>query len=165
MTPFYAFYALIELEKKQLSTLSATIADRLCVPMLTSLRDITIDQLTTIANRPNVIKIRLDAVYSMALNEVRNAVGLSDALATSTTTPVAEKGTGVRVAIIDTGVDHTHPDLQHIHPTHCRSFINGVESSDINDGHGHGTLMAGIICGKGTSIPGEVVLSSSSSRA
>jgi hypothetical protein len=48
----------------------------------------------------------------------------------------------VTVALIDTGIDYTHPELaDHIHPDGRSFFLNG----SAQDEDGHGTLTAGII--------------------
>jgi minor extracellular protease Epr len=50
------------------------------------------------------------------------------------------KGTGIKVAIVDTGIDTTHPDL---------SVVGGVSyvsyTTSYNDDNGHGTHCAGIV--------------------
>lgn len=60
-------------------------------------------------------------------------------------------GKGVKVAILDTGLDLTHPDF--IHRTiHQQSFVG---TADANDGHGHGTHCIGIACGDRQRVTGS----------
>lgn len=56
-------------------------------------------------------------------------------------------GSGVRVCIVDTGIDLTHPDLRHVNVVGWRDFVNG--RSQAYDDEGHGTAMAGIILARG----------------
>lgn len=55
------------------------------------------------------------------------------------------KGEGVKVAILDTGIDVTHPDLSS-NIQHGLNFTGG-DPNDFMDGQGHGTHVAGIIAG------------------
>jgi len=52
-------------------------------------------------------------------------------------------GTGIRVAVLDTGLELNHPDLAGRTIT-TSSFING---QTVQDGHGHGTHCIGTSCG------------------
>ena len=56
--------------------------------------------------------------------------------------------TGVAVAVLDTGVDLTHPDLTALAGTNCTGGANRRKNA-VTDGHGHGTHVAGTIAGKG----------------
>ena len=62
-------------------------------------------------------------------------------------------GAGTEVAILDTGIDYTHPDLGGCFGTGCKvvagyDFVNG--DSDPWDDHGHGTHCAGIAAANGS---------------
>jgi subtilisin family serine protease len=70
-------------------------------------------------------------------------------------------GESVRIAILDTGVDQLHPDLDDLDFRHWSGILNDakvVAARDFNgggclpgtiDGHGHGTHVAGIAAGTG----------------
>jgi subtilisin family serine protease len=76
-------------------------------------------------------------------------------------------GTGIRIAVLDTGLDPTHPDLDDrdfrrwssvLNPpkvVDARSFVGGgcVPLAGATDGHGHGTHVAGIATGTGEGTP------------
>src|SRR6202521_4018860 len=52
-------------------------------------------------------------------------------------------GRGIRVAILDTGVDLEHPDFAG-RTIVSQSFVTGLP---VDDGNGHGTFCAGVSCG------------------
>ncbi|MCD2469116.1 S8 family peptidase [Streptomyces sp. MBT42] len=60
-------------------------------------------------------------------------------------------GAGVKVAVLDTGVDATHPDLVD-RIVESRSFVPGETA---RDGHGHGTHVASTILGSGAGSDGR----------
>lgn len=62
-------------------------------------------------------------------------------------------GAGTEVAILDTGIDYTHPDLGGCFGSGCKvmagyDFVN--EDADPWDDHGHGTHCAGIVAANGS---------------
>ena len=56
-------------------------------------------------------------------------------------------GTGVRVCIVDSGIDTTHKDLSDMNLVAWRDFVNNQEQP--YDDQGHGTSMAGILVADG----------------
>lgn len=76
-------------------------------------------------------------------------------------------GAGIRIAVLDTGLDATHPDLDDrdfrnwsslLNPpkvVDARSFLGGACAPIVGatDGHGHGTHVAGIATGTGEGTP------------
>jgi subtilisin family serine protease len=56
-------------------------------------------------------------------------------------------GAGIKVAVLDTGFDETHPDFAGRTIT-SQAFVQGVTSA--HDGHGHGTHCVGTSCGPQT---------------
>jgi serine protease AprX len=64
-------------------------------------------------------------------------------------------GTGVGVAVIDTGIDGALPDFASANG-HSRVIVSAVDNphaTTANDGYGHGTDVAGIIAGNGANRP------------
>ena len=89
----------------------------------------------------NVVRIEPDIKVYAADGELTNAwgvehIGAGDAHASN------NRGTGVKVGIIDTGIDSTHPELSANYAGGW-DFINN--DNDPRDDHGHGTHVAGIV--------------------
>lgn len=54
-------------------------------------------------------------------------------------------GQGVKVAVIDTGIDYTHPDIQGNYADGYNAIILSTSPADAMDDNGHGTHVAGTI--------------------
>ena len=54
-------------------------------------------------------------------------------------------GKGIKVAILDTGIDVEHPDLQHAFPQSGDWYKDFTGQNNIFDYHGHGTQVAGVV--------------------
>jgi serine protease AprX len=70
-------------------------------------------------------------------------------------------GTGVGVAVIDTGIDGSLPDFSSADGSHSRVIVSAVDNpkaTSATDGYGHGTDVAGIIAGNGNNRAGSDAL-------
>jgi len=75
---------------------------------------------------------RSDWAFSLVQLDEANRMGLT--------------GEGVRVGIVDTGIDASHPSLAGVHMVAWRDLVGG--RADPYDDEGHGTAMASIIAGR-----------------
>lgn len=91
----------------------------------------------------NVSRIFLDAPVAAADTTSMPQIGAPAAWAAGYT------GTGVKVAVLDTGIDATHPDLV----GQVVAAQNFSTSADTGDHFGHGTHVASIIAGTGAAEP------------
>ncbi len=66
------------------------------------------------------------------------------------------KGAGVKVAVIDTGLDRTQPQLAHIHTEPGTDVLSGFDPHDTTDCDGHGSGVTGIIAAP--QVPGSPFL-------
>lgn len=90
-------------------------------------------------------KIWLDKPVHAALDTSVPRIGAPTAWA------AGYNGKGIKVAILDTGVDPTHPDVKDV-IKETKSF---VPSEDFVDHHGHGTHVASTIAGSGAASSGK----------
>lgn len=89
-------------------------------------------------------KIWLDGLRKPALDTSVKQIGAPTAWERGYT------GAGVKVAVLDTGVDATHPDLA----GRVSAQVNFTGSSDPGDHNGHGTHIASTIAGSGAASGG-----------
>ena len=104
---------------------------------------------TQLESHPDVVAVQDDL-------RVTTSLKFAGAMAQSTPAhALGYTGKGVRIAVLDTGVDATHPDLAgRVYQQHC--FAQGgcppygqPESTSALDEEGHGTHVAGILAGGG----------------
>lgn len=91
-------------------------------------------------------RVWLDRPVHASLDESVPMIGAPQAWA------AGYDGTGVHVAILDTGIDATHPDLAG-KVVASRSFVPNVPT--VRDGHGHGTHVASTVVGSGAASDGR----------
>ncbi|MCP2325438.1 subtilisin family serine protease [Hamadaea flava] len=119
--------AALTAEKKQARTFWESVAP-------------TTGKLTT-----GVAKLWLDGKVKVQLAESVPQIGAPQAWA------AGYDGHGVKVAVLDTGIDATHPDLV----TQVDEKVSFVPGEDTSDLHGHGTHVASTIVGTGAASSGK----------
>ncbi|MBA4419869.1 MAG: peptidase S8 [Anaerolinea sp.] len=95
-------------------------------------------RLDAVKTDSRVLFVSEDREVSIGAQTLPTGVDRIDAEQTSTHT---NKGTGVNVAVIDTGIDLTHPDLK----ANIVGGKNCSTGSSYKDGNGHGSHVAGTI--------------------
>jgi serine protease AprX len=104
--------------------------------------ELAIEKIAALTGIPEVRAVTLDRPIHGTLDRTAAAVG-----ARWVSENLGFDGTGVGVAIIDSGVAPAHDDLGGNRVVHFIDFVN-LESRP-HDGYGHGTHVAGIIAGSG----------------
>ena len=102
-------------------------------------------QVKDLRARKEVLHISLDHKIRLALDSSVPAMGVHNVR-----DDYAYSGAGVRVAVIDTGIDPDHPDFQ----GRISAMSFGYPATSAVDSHGHGTHVAGIIAGDGQASSG-----------
>ncbi|MFG2291823.1 S8 family serine peptidase [Streptomyces sp. NPDC048603] len=97
------------------------------------------------AAAPAVSRIWLDAKVYPTLDKSTAQIGVPAAVKAGFT------GKGVKVAVLDTGVDQTHPDLKGVEIAEK----NFTTWDDARDFYGHGTHVASILAGSGAKSGGK----------
>src|SRR3954452_12585784 len=88
-----------------------------------------------------VMTVAAPALGAADPNNLRSQQWALDKIGAPAAWPVAD-GSGITVAVVDTGADYTHDDLKgRLLPGH--DFVN--DDDDAQDGDGHGTHVSGII--------------------
>ncbi|MGH3064692.1 MAG: S8 family serine peptidase [Gaiellaceae bacterium] len=126
------------------------------------------DQVTQVAALPGVAALMpVDVIEVEAEPEVDQLRGTTADVGAPTLWNQGITGAGIRVAVLDTGADVTHPDIDDrdfrrwsspLNPpkvVDARDFVGGgcVPLAGASDGHGHGTHVAGIATGTGEGTP------------
>jgi serine protease AprX len=102
-----------------------------------------------LANLPQVSSVDLFQFPELANIFVRKAIGIDPPEAAA----LPWDGTGVIVAVADSGVDAEHPDLQQ----RIKKVIERVPPEAPGDPNGHGTHVCGTIAGDGTASSGQIL--------
>lgn len=104
----------------------------------------TPEQISELSQDPLVEKVWLDLPVHAFLNVSVPLIGVPPLWASGLT------GRDIRVGVVDTGVDTTHPDLKN-----RIAATQDVTGEGFDDRNGHGTHVCGIIAGEGTQSGGR----------
>lgn len=105
--------------------------------------EVTLEGLQSLVYDPDIASIEKDKIL-----EAHTAQGIPVIRATAVRSTY--DGSGMSIAICDTGIDYTHPRLGNGGFPNAKvigGYDTGQDDNDPNDGHGHGTACAGIAAG------------------
>ncbi|WP_165347126.1 S8 family peptidase [Gottfriedia acidiceleris] len=108
--------------------------------------DTTVTKQAPLELKAGIKKIWLDRPVQALLDKSVPQIGAPTAWA------AGYDGKGVKIAVLDTGIDPTHPDVKDA-ILEEKSFIDG---QDYVDHHGHGTHVASTIAGTGAASGGKM---------
>ena len=109
---------------------------------------------STLTGLSNVDKVWLDKKVQVSLSDSVPLIGAPEVWSNGYT------GEGVIVAVLDTGIDDTHPDLNDLDDNPATNDpkvlveTNFTDDPTADDGFGHGTHCASIIAGTGATYKG-----------
>jgi len=106
--------------------------------MAASVPEVVID---TLKKNPNITNVELDIMVYALDTELDNSWGVKH-IGAGFVHDKDNKGAGIRVAIIDTGIDYNHPDLD---ANYKGGYDFVDDDNDPMDDHGHGTHVAGTV--------------------
>ena len=132
----------------------------------------TKDQVVAISSLPSVRSLYSNKTFEFFTHDSRVITGqnkvAADAALTARNNGLPVSGNGVTVAVLDTGIDATHPDLaygaqviQNVRTVDFQgtapdffypSVVEGLADADLV--MGHGTFVAGVVSGAGTASAG-----------
>ena len=112
---------------------------------------VPVSSIDALSKDPRVLRVEPDLPIQ-ALTELDNTWGVAD-IGAGTVQAGGNKGTGIKIAVLDSGIDYTHPELAAAYAGGY-NFVNNT--ADPKDDNGHGTHCSGTIAAaaNGTGVVG-----------
>ena len=117
--------------------------------------DVPASSEATLRSMPGVLTVSEDSPVEFQGGPANDAKRIQKTVGSDKLWNEGVKGDSVTVAILDTGIHAAHPDLAG-RVIHCED-LSGERGTEANcaDTYGHGTFMAGLVAGDGTSSNGK----------